>query len=314
MPPSRWVAILVLVGLATGCSATHIDPTTGSDGPVTHVDAMADDIALPIDSYGYTALETGQIILARELLISDCMHRLGLRLQTEPDRSSLEQSTRSRMNDFGFHGNKRRYGVTETDVAATYGYHLPSIANGATAPSAGEQKTNPSARPEVAEKLALSGAAPDGQRPTQVNEHTIPKGGCVGEATYTITRAGPLGNADLVRNIAWESFDRSLKDPKLADAVQRWSSCMKTKGYDHLSPQAASSIFDGDEKTVTSNEIATATADVACKQQTQLVTTWRDIEESYQNIKISEHAHELKEAAKDHDMCMKRVTEIIARH
>ena len=313
-PRYSLVAVLLLFGLVMSCSTDAVDPSAGSQGSAADSDAVADDITLPIDFYGYTALEIGQVILARELLTGDCMHRLGVRPEAEPDRRSLEQDTQSRIDDFGFYGNKRRYGVTRMDVAATYGYHLPSTVNDASGtPAEGEKEPPSPTGSESAEDLALSGPGSDGQHPANVNGHPVPPGGCRGEAVGIIAGTGALGNAGLVRTIAWESYDHALQDPTLADALEQWSSCMKTKGYDFSSPLVTSSTFDIDERTVTQKEIETAMADVDCKQQTRLVDTWRDIEGIYQKNKISENGRQLDEIKEERDLCMERVTEIIAR-
>lgn len=89
---------------------------------------------------------------------------------------------------------------------------------------------------------------------------------------------------------------------------------METKGYSYRSPLDAGAAFDINFATVTPDEIATATADVACKQDVRLVETWQDVEKRYQNTEIGKNRQELDDAKVVHDQCMERVAGVIADH
>ena len=118
-PNRLWIVALSFAGLLTGCGTSGSDPGAGRDpGPSPATTEFA-DVALPIDSYGYTAIDVGRITLARELLTADCLRRLGTPNVEEPDRRALDQVTRSRLRDLGLHGNHRRYGVTDHEIAKT---------------------------------------------------------------------------------------------------------------------------------------------------------------------------------------------------
>ena len=283
-----WLIALLIVGVLTGCGAPDGEPGAGRNLDPAPTGAGSDDIALPIDSYGYTAVEVGQMILAREILTTDCLRRLDSRNVEEPDRAALEQVTRSRMRDLGLHGNNRRYGVSDPEITNTYGYHLPSTVDGSTTTTDIDKKTA-EPRPE-------------------------PQRRCLDEATKIIAGTGPLGNSDLVRKIAWESYEHSLRSPTVTEAVSRWSSCMATKGYGYATPQDAESAFDLNSTVVTEKEIATAVADVSCKQKIQLVDTWYSVEKDYQSVEIAKHARELEAAKKAHDECMRSASDVITKH
>lgn len=283
-PHHTRLIVLLVAGLLTGCGASGGEPGANRDPRSPHTGIGSDDIVLPIDSYGYTAVEVGRMILAREISTADCLRRLGSPDPGEPDRVALEEVARSRLRDLGLHGNNRRYGVTDAETAETYGYHLPSTVDGSTP------------TPEVDKKESGS----------------EPRRRCLDEATGTIAGTGPLGNSDLVRRIAWESYEHSLRSSDVTEALNRWSSCMKAKGYGHATPRDAESAFDLDGAAVTAEEVATAVADVSCKQEVRLVNTWYDVESYYQSVEIAEHARALDVARTAHDECMRRAADVIA--
>lgn len=87
--------------------------------PEVGIETVDEDISLPIDFYGYTAVESGQIILARELLTVDCLRQRGVAEVRTPDRTALDRSARIRQGDLGLHGNKRRYGAADAETVTT---------------------------------------------------------------------------------------------------------------------------------------------------------------------------------------------------
>lgn len=279
------VIVLLLAGLLAGCSASGGESGAGRDPGPPQSGTEPDDLALPIDSYGYTAVEVGQIVLAREILTTACLRRLGLPNVKEPDRAALDQVTKNRLLDLGLRGNNRRYGVTDTEVARINGYHLPSTVSGSTAMSDIDSK-NAESRPGSQDR-------------------------CLDEADRAIAGKGSLGNNDLVRKIAWDSYEKSLHSPRVTEALNRWSSCMATKGYSYTTPPDAESAFDLTTAVVTPEEIAAAVADASCKQETGLIDVWQDVEEDYQSIEITNNVRELDAAKALHDQCMKRVSDVI---
>jgi len=287
-PNHPWVVALLLAGLLTGCGASGGTPGAGQDRSPSYPGTEADDVALPIDSYGYTAVEVGQIVLAREILTADCLRRLGSPNIKEPDRAALEQVTRRRLRDLGLHGNKRRYGVTDNQTAKTYGYHLPSTVDGSTTPPGTDKKN--------------------------AESHSQHQRGCLDEADRTIAGTEPLGNSDLIRKIAWESYGHSRQSSSVTDALNRWSSCMKATGHNYATPQDAESAFELNSTGVTPSEIAAALADVSCKQESRLVDTWYNVEKDHQNVEIAKHTRELDTAKTAHDQCMKRTSQVTAKH
>lgn len=307
-------AAVLLIGLAAGCTRTGTGADgegAARDGPTAVAAGATDDLALPIDGYAYTVPETGQLLRARQILIGGCMRRFGFTYTTDP--AQTDQQQQNRVKDFGRHGNKRRYGVTSVTAATRYGYHLVSAMDGTRQSLPAKQKDGGSGQSSAARQLVLSGTAPAGQQPAgQINGVKVPKGGCTGEADTKITDNKQLGEADLVAQIARDSYERSLTDPAVSAAFTAWAGCMRAKGYSYPSPRKAGSDFDIHTRTVPAAEIAAAKTDVGCKQQTRLIEVWSAFEIKFQNDQIDRHAEELKEIRTDHDARMKRVAEIIA--
>jgi hypothetical protein len=300
---ARITAALVLVGLAGGCAQDGVKPGPGEPT----VSAAGDEVILPIDAYAFTLPEVEQVSRARQRLVVDCMLRFGFELTI--DLAQSDRRAENRVKDFGRYGNKRRYGITNPQFAAQYGYHLPSVVDGTAVTPGPESKQDGSA----AEELVLSGKAPAGGQPGAVNGKTVPPGGCLGEADSKISPSGgAIQDPELVTQISSDSYNRSLTDPQLGVAFAAWTDCMRGKGYNYPSPQEAGGDFSTDAKVVPPKELATAVADVACKQQTKLVDAWFAFEAKYQQGQLNQHAETLGTIKANRDAQLKRVADILA--
>ncbi|MGW1178990.1 hypothetical protein ACWD4P_35315 [Kitasatospora sp. NPDC002543] len=154
---------------------------------------------------------------------------------------------------------ERRYGLTSAAGARTTGYHLPARPNPAQPPLA----------------------------PALVKALTGPQG-CQENAARRITgTTGYPGDAYPVRSANQESFDRSVKAPEVVAVVAAWSGCMKQAGYDYATPLK---IGTWPSEQPTGEERKTALADVACKQQTDLVRIWNEAEAAVQRDLIRQNA------------------------
>jgi hypothetical protein len=300
---ARISVALVLVGLAAGCGQEH--PKPGAGDPTAS--AAGDEVILPIDAYAFTLPEVDQVSRARQRLVGDCMHRFGFEFNV--DAAQADQRAANRIKDFGRYGNKRRYGITDPAFAAQYGYHLPSVVDGTALTPGPDAKQNGSA----AEELVLSGKAPEGGQSGAVNGKTVPPGGCLGEADAKISPSGGgIQDPELVTQISSDSYNRSLTDPGLGTAFAAWTECMRGKGYNYPSPQEAGGDFTTSAKVVPPKELATAVADVACKQQTKLVDAWFGFEVKYQQDQLNQHAETLGHIKANRDVQLKRVADILA--
>lgn len=248
----------------TACGSTDVSEDTH---PVS-----SDDLFLPIDAYALTFDEGSLISHARNILVDECTSRLGF------ETNYAEYSANQTNEDFGRYGNRRRYGITRTDIASRYGYHLATDVDHA----ASDQQGLP------AEAY-----------------------GCLGEADARLFGATQQSEADLTARISRDSYQASLTDPAVTEAFAAWSRCMAGKGHDYRSPLDVASDFDIDNQPVTPPEVATAQADVACKQRTRLVETWHGFEVRHQTAEISEHTQELQTIRDQHDDIVDRANQVI---
>lgn len=146
--------------------------------------------------------------------------------------------------------NERRYGITDLATAEAYGYGLGDRDPG---------------------RLR--------QRP-----RTAVPGVCL---TGVQRRLEPVPLADplLAQRLSAESYGRSRADTRVRSVISAWSRCMRTSGYsydDPLQPGGDPRLSGGGAAAV-----ATATADIACKQKTNLVGVWFSVEAGYQRREIA---------------------------
>ncbi|GIH17235.1 hypothetical protein [Rugosimonospora africana] len=274
--------------------------------------AGGDELVLPMNAYGYTVPERDELGRARQVLTDTCMRRLGYDTDPAAETVRFDQSAAIDLADHGVYGNKRRYVLTDPAVAARYGYHLVSTA---TQVASGPRDPRRASAPTMPEREALSGVDADGRPVTHNNNgQPIPAGGCVGAADHTLTGTGRAGEADPVSKLDADSYQHSLRDPRVLAAFDAWSHCMTGRGYHLPGPLHASDAFGLDTHTVTPAEIATAQADVACKRQTRLTDIWFESEVAYQKTQIRQHANQFHQAKLDHDSVMATVARILANH
>ncbi|PTM99475.1 hypothetical protein [Streptomyces sp. VMFN-G11Ma] len=214
---------------------------------------------LPIEAYMPTKAQSALISSSRDELIDACMAKAGFPDWTPaPDLPQVGGKT---LTDW-------RYGIHDAALAAKRGYH----------PDAGEQR---------AYDQAIDAGA--------VDESKADKGtlrGCVSQVDGQVPESS--AQADLVQQIDGESYTQSATDPRVKAVFAQWSSCMKDKGFTYATPMDANNddAF-GDMNTVTDKEIATATADITCRDKYQVAKTWFSAEVTLQQTAIAAHQDEL---------------------
>ncbi|MGW0704260.1 hypothetical protein ACWD0A_34275, partial [Streptomyces sp. NPDC002867] len=220
-------------------------------------DALIDDPAdpatwrLPIEAYGPTAAQTRLINQARDMVIDDCMKEAGYPdWKPAPDLPPLGGKT---LTDW-------RYGIHDAALAATRGYK----------PALEQQKAYDAAMQEGA--VDESGASDSALR------------SCAAEAD------GPAPRADassLAQQVGSDSFQAATKDPAVIAVFEKWSSCMKEKGYTYKHPlEPVDDPRFTDPYDISKEEIATATADIACKKQYDVARVWFNAEAGRQQKAI----------------------------
>ncbi|MFJ1751600.1 hypothetical protein [Kitasatospora sp. NPDC088134] len=293
---ARLLATTALVALACACTSTAARPGTGTAAapPGTARPAAAVEQptvlppALPIEGYLQSNGDRAQVMRASKALVKNCMARFGFDYKVSAGTTSAP--------DGNLANRPRRYGMTDPAFVAKYGYHLPGDVNGSPSPPAPEPMS------DAAYRVFIGDADPAlaGKVPATVAGQAVPAGGCSGEAKRKLQVGDDQAPAEEI-NMA--SFHRSLSDAKVVAVFAAWSDCMKQSGYSYKSPLDPLATLTGG--TLSPTEIATATADVRCKQSVDLVAVWSGVEAGIQKQMIAEKEVVLSDAKKRQEATLK---------
>lgn len=271
--------IVVLPGPGGGFLA--VPGAAGSSGrpkitvPPIPPATSGESISLPLNSYAaVSGLQQTVLEEAQSLLTQKCMADRGFVYfsQTTP----VEEQAILQNLEYGF-------GVTSLANASTYGYGQPPTS---TSPASqglfiGGFSSFSQLRQEAALAVALLGFAP-GVRIAPIHEE-----GCLQLANGEIYGRGISQVGDPVPAIAQQAGMWTQSDPRVVAVDAAWSRCMAQRGYHYTSPQQPADHNWPSKPT--KKEAATAVADVACKQQTNLTNTWLTVEAAYQTALIGEN-------------------------
>ncbi|MEU3853725.1 hypothetical protein [Streptomyces sp. NPDC029554] len=168
----------------------------------------------------------------------------------------------------------RRYGASDAAQAADYGYHLPP-----------QQLDEPPVWEPAAgaESAVFLGRGPEVSSGTY-NGTTVPEGGCRAEAEREL---GHLSQGEEATKVNAASMRASLKRPAVQKVIADWAACMKGKGHAFSDPYKPAESFNLSTPTASDEEIEVATADVACKEQTDLIDVWYAEESALQTQSIA---------------------------
>jgi hypothetical protein len=289
--PRFLVALLASVGSAavlasvSGCSGAA-DAAAPAAPAATPTVLNSTALQLPVAEYLLPPSASLQLGKAAHVLLAQCMQRYGLSLADASPTARSQPATPTEM----------RYGVTNPDQAKTTGYHFGQADEGYLPATPSASPTVPNNDPGY--QLVLQGNGTPGKSDgtaTTYHGQAVPAGGCVGEM-HTKLQAGAtfLGEAALVQQINDESFADSMKAPAVQAVFQSWSACMLAKGFHYATPLDAvnDKAFSGPASSPA--ELQTAQADVACKQQDNVVGVWFAAEVDRQHALMAPHAGELK--------------------
>jgi len=262
---SRW-----LVGAVTAVVAAAVAAATaGCGGPAAAArnpdqpDQMprllrSADLRLPLDDYYLSVAEGQRLARAGRALLNQCVRGFGFDY-TAPDPVRTGPRT----------WTERRYGLTDPAQAAG-GYWAADRVTAAT-----------SGRPANT-STAAEGDVVTGRGAQVVRGRRVPAGGCADEAQRRLAAGSPAGaDQTLAQRLGSDTFFGSQRDPRVRAVFSQWSACMRAAGFNYAAPLDP----PGDarfQRAVSPVEIATARADVACKQRTNLVGVWFTVEADQQ--------------------------------
>jgi hypothetical protein len=260
-----------LASAGTPAAPPSAPPVKGAAADIADP-GLTQGMALPLEAYMESYPEQSAIVRAQLKLVKGCMAKFGFDYAPPAPTTPLSNDD-ANMN--------RRYGLSDLDEAAQYGYHLPNYAEPQAIPP----------QPSSAEELVLIGHSVTDRSatPAPASYHGIPvpANGCIGSSS---ARLGAPLNTALPDQLDSESLSKSQAEPVVQTALHAWSGCMKSKGYTVDTPfNAASLAPSSNGSSPTSQEIQVAEADVACKQQTGLIRTWFTAETAVQDHQVEQN-------------------------
>jgi hypothetical protein len=304
----RMLAASAAVAVASACapsaSATPPPPEIGTPTPVEDVST----VHLPIEDYMLTPTQSIERDYVASVLVSDCMRRFGF--DYPPGVRPAADGSSAAVYSVTF----RRYGVTDAEIARTWGYHVPRPNVPAHPAKMGKISSL-----SPAERRVLTGTD-SANGPLTHEGRSVPAGGCLAEGNRMvlsdeeIEHLGPQpAGSGIVATIKSESFQDSTADPRITEVFSKWSACMANKGYRISDPlQATVPVSSLDDPIPSRAEIIQAETDVACKKKTNLVGTWFAVETAYQDRAIKRNARQLERVRGERDEEAERINELYA--
>ncbi len=265
------ISLLFLVGCSAGKAGT--EKHSEKQAPVLLESA---ELRLPMQEYLFSSAEQEQLDRGRSALVDRCLRRLG-----QKEGFALPGAPTGAPDVMD-----RRYGVTDAAGARAHGYHLRDD------PSSRPAGTRPRQPDAQLAGLLHGEAGRDGHA-------KIPEGGCIGEADRAL--AGPkgaIGPTESARQLNFRGFTGSRNHPRVTQALDAWSACMKRKKYEYPDPLAAMSDPRFRGKTATPLEREVAAADVSCKKETDLIGVWFAAETAVQKELIARNPEDFDTARK----------------
>ncbi|MFD5467591.1 hypothetical protein ACFWIQ_32965 [Kitasatospora sp. NPDC127059] len=271
------LTIALLAALA-GCGASGTRPEPPQLGEIPTVTGVG-QVVRPIDAYLPTAAQSRTVARAAYLTSARCLRRLGISEPPGPDPARTEgaddRDVRSQL-----------YGYFAPERVATTGY------DAVVAPGTGQPAS-------AATRQALTGRDATGAPITEYQGKPVPEGGCLQEGLDAV------GGSRFLHSDPSALPDggpkEPLTDPRVVAADRRWSGCMKEHGFAYATPADAyldprwrdSARSSGTSVTHSPAEIATATADDACKRSTGFMGIAVAVQSAYDRQYIAAHPDDL---------------------
>ncbi|AJT65483.1 hypothetical protein [Streptomyces chattanoogensis] len=282
---ARAATALALLLAATACTAAPEEPTPGrhSTAPPPF-SRQARQLALPLDAYASNDDNIHAIEDAQDILMRRCMNRLGKEWKVLPRVSARDVEPQ----------NLRRYGVIEAEAARRYGYHP---------------------RPEPESMVRRNRAWDERDRlPADVRRAAYGRngqGGCSKTSRDQLGGGTAQPEYHAFNQLTSAALEASRRTPEVRSAKRKWSACMVKKGFRDAMAAGGGKRWQTAGPTPAERE--TASADVACKQETDLVTVWASAETRIQRRLIRQHAKELREAKARHDHWLAAARRVLNR-
>ncbi|GAB2995194.1 hypothetical protein GCM10023080_071950 [Streptomyces pseudoechinosporeus] len=313
------LAAIMGCALLSGCAGTETDKGDASGEPsVGDIPVLLETagLELPLDTYLTTARQRAVLDQAQDVLTERCMARFGF-TYAAPRAPTTSASASSSSSADG--QNARRYGLTDPEAASRSGYFTEAATEPAKPGTAGlsataervlygsddDEKSLPASQEEAEAATAKNSETVGGQK--------VPAGGCQREA-YLKLYAPKKNAVDIMftQGLSFESSERATRDSRVETARERWSTCMKEKGYATTDPLKVPSQL-GLTELRGQKAIAAAVQDVACKKKVNLVGIWSTVEAAYQERLIEKNAETLTLAKEQQEDRIKLANQLMGK-
>ncbi|HUQ58917.1 hypothetical protein [Lentzea sp.] len=264
--------LLTTVACSAQPDAPRPEPALGPV-PLVRIDA---DVRFPLDDYLLSPEHRVIVRKGQDVLVQRCLRRFGFEMDL-PDREV--DRVRGRV-----------IGVVDPAEVAEHGYSDPETIESVRKAEQVRKEQKPWPEDMIA---VLNGNGPEVRK-----RGGVPDGGCLGEAQrmlgLTSRSRGEPGDENFVIGLSRDSSKLAEADSRLKEAWRKWSACMKDAGYDYADPWGPNGEkrFSGDDASP--EEIATARADVACREEHGVNGIWVAVRTAYQNRIITDNADALR--------------------
>ncbi|MFD5829342.1 hypothetical protein [Lentzea sp. NPDC060358] len=289
-------AVSVAVGLLAiaACSAQPVAPRPEPPlGPVPaiHVDA---DVRFPLDDHLLSPENRVVVRRGQDVLVQRCLRRFGFEMELPAREVDLVRG--------------RVIGVVDPAEVAVHGYSDPETIESVRRAEQIRRAQKPWPEDMIA---VLNGNGPEARK-----RGGVPEAGCLGEAQRALGLAarsgGEPGDENFVIGLSRDSSKLAEADSRVKEVWRKWSACMRGAGYDYTDPWGPNNEkrFGGDDASP--EEIATASADVACRTGHDVNGIWVAVRTAYQNRLIADNAEALEKHRSRVDDQVRKANEILS--
>ncbi|MGW6703676.1 hypothetical protein ACWGDE_02105 [Streptomyces sp. NPDC054956] len=288
-------AAVLLAGCGGGAGAAESEPELG---PV-EVNPATAALVLPMDAYTDTEAESIRMGQVQQRLLSRCMARYGFAYEEVRPADGAAAGGSGPADR-----HRTLFGAADLAYAAAYGYDPTGGAGSRAKPAAPELSDSAYVVMNGEQRGSAGGRAPDAMTEEEAagvesglsaGGQKVPAGGC-GREAYRKLYAPTKDSVDLLFTfgLAAEAHDRSKNDSRVLAVLGKWSACMGRSGYSGIKTP-----YDVIEELGLQGEqggpraVNAAKADVACKQEVNLVGIWAAVEKAYQERLVEQHAETL---------------------
>jgi hypothetical protein len=271
-------------------------------GPIPPVTATR-PVVMPLDSYGLISSQEQSTLAAAAIALTQrCMAARGF-VFTQASAADNGLATLQQIETAAL-------GLTSLTRAQAYGYATPGSGSGQAGPGLAVLAQGSAGGFVPAGFGGPGGPAGGTHSPawTAALDGTAARPGCLRQAQSVLY--GSAGDGDPVSTLAFQAAGWAQNDPRVKVVIGAWSACMAGRGFRYTEPDAPA--LHRWPKAPTRTEIATAVADVTCKQRVNLVNTLLTVEAAYQQALVGQNLAELSRLQSDAAVVLQRARALLA--